>query len=91
MGHDELNRVVVVHPDGAASDASLRVGDLVRSVDGTPLVGLLTAALHGKERVELQLLRNPDEPFAWADLRKAAADAQFSTLAVALQLVGTGS
>ena len=73
MGHDEHNCVVVVHPDSAAADAGLRVGDAVRSVNGVPLTGLLTAALQGKERVELTLLRKPAEKFARTDLRQVAA------------------
>ena len=55
MGHDEHNLIVVVHPDSAAADAGLRVGDAVRSVNGVPLTGLLTAALQGKEVVTLEV------------------------------------
>ena len=69
MGHDERNCVVVVHPGSAAEDIGLRVGDAVRSVDGVPLVGLLTAALQGKQRVDLQILRKPSEPLEWCDMR----------------------
>ena len=55
MGHDEENRVAVVHPGSAAEQGGLRVGDVVHAVDGIPLKGLLSAALTGKERVELSI------------------------------------
>ena len=70
MGHDEFNCVVVVHPDSAADDAGLHVGDAVCSVNGKPLTGLLTASLVGKESVELRLLRRPAQPFEYCDLNK---------------------
>ena len=55
MGHDEHNQLVTVHSESAAADAGLRVGDIVRSVDDEPLTGLLTAALQGKESVQLEV------------------------------------
>ena len=69
MGHDERNVIMAVHPEGAAADAGLRVGDAVRTVNGVPLVGLLSASLQGKETVELRLLREPPKRFAWCDLK----------------------
>ena len=69
MGHDEQNRVVVVHPGSAAEECGLRVGDAVRAVDGVALDGLLTASLAGRERVELSLLRKASEAFETLDLR----------------------
>ena len=74
MGHDEQNRVVVVHPGSAAEECGLRVGDAVRAVDGVALDGLLTASLAGRESVELRLLRKAPEAFEVFDLRKVAAE-----------------
>ena len=75
MGHDEHNRVVKVHPGSAAEDAGLRVGDAVSGCDGRALEGLLTAALQGKERVVLRIVRRTEQEFEWSDLRRVAAEA----------------
>ena len=69
LGHDEYNCVVLVRPGSAAEDVGVRIGDVVRSVDGAPLTGLLNSALLDKESVELQLVRKPHEPLAWCDFR----------------------
>ena len=69
MGHDEENRIIVVHPGSAAADCGLQVGDWVRRVDGVALEGLLTTTLTGKESVVLHILRKATGYFELLDLR----------------------
>ena len=39
MGHDEKNRVIVVHAGSAADDSGVRVGDVVHAINGRTLMG----------------------------------------------------